>query len=99
LTNAVKYIGKENPCPHIDVGTQDRDGQNVFFVRDNGIGIEEGYFEKIFQVFQRLPAAKKTGEGTGIGLAIVKRIIEHCGGSVWVTSKPGEGSTFFFTIT
>ena len=98
LTNAVKYIGKENPCPRIDVGAQDRDGQKVFFVRDNGIGIEESYFEKIFQVFQRLPAAKKAGEGTGIGLAIVKRIIEHRGGSVWVTSKPGEGSTFFFTI-
>ena len=98
LTNAVKYIGKENPCPRIDIGVQDRDGQNVFFVRDNGIGIEEIYFEKIFQVFQRLPSAKKAGEGTGIGLAIVKRIIEHHGGSVWVTSKPGEGSTFFFTI-
>ena len=98
LTNAVKYIGKENPCPRIDVGAQDRDGQKVFFVRDNGIGIEESYFEKIFQVFQRLPSAKKAGEGTGIGLAIVKRIIEHHGGSVWVTSKPGKGSTFFFTI-
>ena len=99
LTNAVKYIGKENPCPRIDVGVQDRDGQNVFFVRDNGIGIEGIYFEKIFQVFQRLPSAKKAGEGTGIGLAIVKRIIEHHGGSIWVTSRPGEGSTFFFTIT
>ena len=98
LTNAVKYIGKENSCPRIDVGVQYRDGQNVFFVRDNGIGIEEMYFEKIFQVFQRLPSAKKAGEGTGIGLAIVKRIIEHHGGSVWVTSNPGEGSTFFFTI-
>ena len=98
LTNAVKYIGKENPCPRIDIGVQDRDGQNVFFVRDNGIGIEEIYFEKIFQVFQRLPSAKKAGEGTGIGLAIVKRIVEHHGGSVWVTSKPGEGSAFFFTI-
>ncbi len=98
LVNAVKYIGKENPCPRIDVGIQNRDGRNVFFVRDNGIGIEEIYFEKIFQVFQRLPSAKKTGEGTGIGLAIVKRIVEHNGGSIRVASKPGEGSTFFFTI-
>ncbi len=98
LVNAIKYIGKENPCPRIDVGVQDRDGQNVFFVRDNGIGIEEIYFEKIFQVFQRLPSAKRVGEGTGIGLAIVKRIVEHHGGNIWVASKPGEGSTFFFTI-
>ncbi|MBW2663688.1 MAG: PAS domain S-box protein [Deltaproteobacteria bacterium] len=98
LTNAVKYIGKDNTCPCIDIGVQRRDGQNVFFVRDNGIGIEGIYFEKIFQVFQRLPFAKRVGEGTGIGLAIVKRIIENHGGSVRVTSKPGEGSTFFFTI-
>ncbi|HUV51429.1 MAG TPA: ATP-binding protein [Anaerolineae bacterium] len=98
LVNAVKYIGKENPGPRIDVGVYGHEGQNVFFVRDNGIGIEEMYFEKIFQVFQRLPSAKKAGEGTGIGLAIVKRIVEHHGGSVWVTSTPGEGSTFFFTI-
>ncbi len=98
LTNAVKYIGKENPCPRIDIGVQYRDSQKLFFVSDNGIGIEESYFEKIFQVFQRLPSAKRVGEGTGIGLAIVKRIIEHHGGSIWVTSKPGEGSTFFFTI-
>jgi signal transduction histidine kinase len=98
LVNAVKYIGKENPCPRIDIGVQHRDGQKLFFVRDNGIGIEESYFEKIFQVFQRLPSAKRVGEGTGIGLAIVKRIIEHHGGSIRVTSKPGEGSTFFFTI-
>ncbi len=98
LVNAVKYIGIENPCPRIDIGVQDRDGQNVFFVRDNGIGIEEIYFEKVFQVFQRLPSAKRVGQGTGIGLAIVKRIIEHHGGSVWVTSTPGEGSIFYFTI-
>jgi PAS domain S-box-containing protein len=98
LTNAVKYIGKENPCPRIDVGAQDRDGQKVFFVRDNGIGIEKRYFDKIFQIFQRLPAAKKHGEGTGVGLAIVKRIIELNGGKIWLTSEPGKGSTFFFTL-
>ncbi|MDL1980184.1 MAG: ATP-binding protein [Deltaproteobacteria bacterium] len=98
LTNAVKYIGKENPCPRIDVGAQDRDGQKLFFVRDNGIGIEKRYFDKIFQVFQRLPAAKKHGEGTGVGLAIVKRIIELNGGKIWLTSEPGKGSTFFFQL-
>jgi len=98
MTNAIKYIGNENPCPRIDIGVYNQDGKNVFFVRDNGIGIEDIYFEKIFQVFQRLPAAKKAGKGTGIGLAIVKRVIENHEGSVWVTSKPGKGSTFFFTI-
>ena len=99
LTNAIKYIGKENPSPHIDVGVEEQDGQKVFFVRDNGIGIEKRDFDKIFQVFQRLPSAKKqAGEGTGVGLTIVKRIIEHHGGKIWLISEPGEGSTFYFTL-
>ena len=98
LSNAVKYIGQDNQTPRIEVGIQKQDSQNVFFVRDNGIGIEERYFDKIFQVFQRLPSAKKHGKGTGIGLAIVKRIIELNGGKIWVTSEPGKGSTFFFTL-
>jgi signal transduction histidine kinase len=70
----------------------------VIFVKDNGIGIEKTYFEKIFQVFERLPAAKKIGQGTGIGLAIVKRVIEYHGGRVWLESEPGKGTTFFFTL-
>ncbi len=98
LSNAVKYIGQDNQTPRIEVGIQKQDSQNVFFVRDNGIGIEERYFDKIFQVFQRLPSAKKHGKGTGIGLAIVKRIIELNGGKIWVTSEPGKGSTFFFNL-
>ncbi|MDH3567826.1 MAG: ATP-binding protein, partial [Desulfobacteraceae bacterium] len=98
VSNAVKYLGKENPSPRIEVGVRENDDQKVFFVRDNGIGIEERYFEKIFEVFQRLPAAKKIGEGTGIGLAIVKRIIEHHGGRVWLESDLGKGTTFFFTL-
>jgi len=98
LSNAIKYIGKENPSPRIEVGVREQDDQKVIFVKDNGIGIEEIYFEKIFQVFQRLPSAKRIEEGTGIGLAIVKRIIEYHGGRVWVESEPGEGATFFFTL-
>ena len=98
LSNAIKYIGKENPSPKIEVGVQEQDDQKVIFVKDNGIGIEKTYFEKIFQVFQRLPAAKKIGQGTGIGLAIVKRIVEYHGGSVWLESEPGKGTTFFFTL-
>ncbi|MEA1901503.1 MAG: ATP-binding protein [Thermodesulfobacteriota bacterium] len=98
LTNAVKYIGQDNQTPRIEVGFQKQNNQNVFFVRDNGIGIEKRYFDKIFQVFQRLPTAKKHGQGTGIGLAIVKRIVELNGGKIWLTSEPGKGSTFFYNL-
>jgi signal transduction histidine kinase/sensor domain CHASE-containing protein len=98
LTNAVKYIGKDNPDPRIDIGYTDRNAEKIFWVRDNGIGIEQRYFDKIFQIFERLPAAKLAGEGTGIGLTIVRRIIEKHGGRIWVTSELGKGSTFFFTL-
>lgn len=98
LSNAVKYIGKENPSPRIDVGAMVRDGHRVFFVRDNGIGIEKRYHQKIFEIFQRLPAAKKSAEGTGVGMTIVKRIIDHHGGNIWLDSEPGKGTTFFFTL-
>jgi signal transduction histidine kinase len=98
LSNAVKYIGKENYSPRIDVGAIDRNSQKVFYVRDNGIGIEKKYHEKIFEIFQRLPAAKKSAEGTGVGMTIVKRIIEHHGGDIWLDSEPGKGTTFFFTL-
>lgn len=98
LSNAIKYIGKENPSPRIEVGVREQDDQKVIFVRDNGIGIEKIYFEKIFQVFQRLPSAKKLEEGTGVGLAIVKRVIEYHGSRVWLESEPGKGTTFFFTL-
>ena len=98
LTNAIKYIGKENPSPRIDVGIEEQDGQKAFFVRDNGIGIEERDVDKIFRGFQRLPSAERIGEGTGVGLTIVKRIIEHHGGNIWLISEPGKGSTFYFTL-
>ena len=99
LTNAIKYIGKENPSPCIDVGVEEQNSQKVFFVRDNGIGIEQKDFDNIFKVFQRLPSAKKqVGEGTGVGLTIVKRIIEHHGGKIWLISEPGKGSIFYFTL-
>ena len=97
LANAVKYIGKDNQAPRIEVGAEQRDGETVFFVRDNGIGIDKVYFDKIFKIFQRLPAAKSI-EGTGMGLTIVKRIVELHGGRVWIESEKGTGSTFYFTI-
>lgn len=98
LSNAVKYIGNDNPSPRIDVGAMDQNGRKVFFVRDNGIGIEKRYHKKIFEIFQRLPAAKKSADGTGIGMTIVKRIIEHHGGDVWLDSEPGKGTAVFFTL-
>jgi signal transduction histidine kinase len=91
-------MGKENDKPRIDIGEEEQDGKTIFFVSDNGIGIEERFFDKIFQIFERLPSAKKEGEGTGIGLTIAKRIIEYHGGRIWLTSEPGGGSTFYFTI-
>lgn len=98
VSNAVKYLGKVNPSPRIDIGFEKENGQKIIFVRDNGIGIPERYFEKIFQVFQRLPEAKRIEEGTGVGLTTVKRIIEHHGGKIWLTSEPGKGTTFFFIL-
>jgi len=98
LSNAVKYIGKDNPSPRIEIGCLEQDGRPVYFVRDNGIGIERRYHDKIFQIFERLPAAKHVGDGTGIGLTIVKRIVEWHGGKVWLDSEIGQGTAFFFTL-
>jgi signal transduction histidine kinase len=98
ISNAIKYIGKDNPRPLIEVGVKGQKGEYLFFVRDNGIGIEPSYEKKVFQVFQRSPAARKEAEGTGVGLAIARGIVEYNDGNIWVETRPGQGSTFFFTI-
>ena len=95
LSNAVKYINK--PKGLVKIGCTEEAGFWKFSVADNGCGINEKYFEKIFEIFQTLASRDKT-ESTGIGLTIVKKIVELYGGKVWVTSKIGEGSTFFFTL-
>jgi len=95
IDNAVKYMDK--PSARIEIGCQEQQGFWRFSVSDNGPGIDGKYFEKIFQMFQTL-APRDERESTGIGLAIVKKIVELCGGSVWVESKLGEGTTFFFTL-
>jgi signal transduction histidine kinase len=83
--------------PRIEIGSSgtDADGKPILFVRDNGIGIEPQYQERIFCLFNKLDAQS---EGTGVGLALVKRIVEVHGGKIWVESEPGQGSTFYFTI-
>jgi PAS domain S-box-containing protein len=95
VSNAVKYLDK--PKGQIKIGCTEENNFWKFSITDNGCGINEKYFEKIFEIFQTLVPRDKT-ESTGIGLTIVKKIVELYGGKVWVTSKIGEGSTFFFTL-
>jgi signal transduction histidine kinase len=95
IDNAAKYSG-DQPNPTIEVGTREKQGGLVIFVKDNGIGIEPQHLSKIFGLFDKLDPLS---EGTGIGLAIVKRIIETHGGKVWVESEGlGKGATFCFTL-
>lgn len=96
INNALKYTKNEIP-PKIHISVETGRNEYTFAIRDNGIGIEEAYLEKIFVIFQRLHT-KEAYSGTGMGLAIVKKIIENLGGKIWVTSTPGEGSAFYFTI-
>jgi chemotaxis family two-component system sensor kinase Cph1 len=95
MGNALKFRGPATPRIHVAVS--EKPGEWEITVRDNGIGIESQYFERIFMVFQRLHS-KGEYPGTGIGLAIVKKVIERHGGHVRVESKLGEGSAFIFTL-
>ena len=95
IDNAAKFMG-DQPAPRIDIGQQgEMVGKPVFFVKDNGIGISPEYQDRIFELFEKLNVQT---EGTGIGLALVKRIVESQGGRIWVESEPGNGAVFYFSL-
>jgi signal transduction histidine kinase len=94
IGNAVTYLGTQAE-PQVEIGRRERDGAVEYFVRDNGIGMDAAYHAKVFEPFQRLKDVD--AEGSGVGLTIVKKIVESVGGHVGVESSPGAGATFFFT--
>ena len=96
ISNAIKYSSK-NADAHIDISSVEQDGNITYSISDNGVGFDMAYADKLFGVFQRLHSANDY-EGTGVGLAIVQRIISRHDGKVWAVSVPGKGTTFSFTL-
>lgn len=96
LGNALKFSRGSQPRPDVEVGLGAQEGQTVVYVRDNGIGFDESQAAKLFKPFQRLHG--RAFEGHGIGLSIVRRIVERHGGRLWVRASPGQGATFFFSL-
>ena len=96
ISNAIKF-SRNAETPRVEIGCRQNGGPNIFFIRDNGVGFEMAYAHKLFGVFQRLHR-QEDFEGTGVGLAIVQRIIQRHGGRVWADSQPGQGATFYFSF-
>jgi light-regulated signal transduction histidine kinase (bacteriophytochrome) len=96
IGNALKFsAGRERP--RIEVGMREAGGERLFFVRDNGAGFDMQYADKLFGMFQRLHRESQFA-GTGVGLSIVKRLIERHGGRIWAEAAPDRGATFSFTL-
>ncbi len=96
ISNAIKYSGNK-PHSHIEIGSFHREGQTSFFIKDDGVGFNEKYKDKLFKVFQRLHNAEEF-EGTGVGLALVEKIISKHGGKVWAEGQEGRGASFYFSL-
>jgi light-regulated signal transduction histidine kinase (bacteriophytochrome) len=96
ISNAVKFTKRESK-PVIEFGSSQKDGEQIFWVRDNGVGFEMQYADKLFQIFQKLQRDADF-EGNGIGLALVKRVAEKHGGRAWAEAKPNEGATFYLAL-
>jgi len=98
INNGIKFSSKNNrECPKIEIGFTERSDSFEFYVKDNGIGIDPQYHEQIFGVFRRLHTEKEF-EGTGVGLSIVKKVIDDHGGRIWIESQLGQGACFYFTV-
>ena len=96
LGNAIKYTKSKKPAV-IEVGGKEEKKETIYYVKDNGVGFDERYIDNLFRPFQRLHGGEEY-EGTGIGLSIVKRIIQRHGGRVWAEGKVNEGATFYFAL-
>jgi light-regulated signal transduction histidine kinase (bacteriophytochrome) len=96
LSNAIKFTRDRDPAV-IEFGRQGEEGAPVFFIRDNGVGFDMAYVKNLFGAFQRLHTEQEF-EGTGIGLAIVRRIAQRHEGRVWVEAELDKGATFYFTL-